>query len=102
MNYYPTTTAQKAKGTNKQSSLLTLTVSQEKRSWLIKSKKKKYKVKQKTIKKKGIKKLIKMIIEAMIAMISWHYNTMKKRNIANQNIEKWKKTNSKAIKRSVN
>ena len=43
-----------------------------------------------------------MIIEAMIAMISWHYNTMKKRNIANQNIEKWKKTSSTAIKRSVN
>ena len=40
-----------------------------------------------------------MIIEAMIAMISWHYNTMKKRNIANQNMQRnLKKQTVKALK----
>ena len=44
---------------------------------------------------------MKMILEAMITMI-WHYNTMKKRNVANQNMQRNGKKNSKDTKKSVN
>ena len=43
MNFYPTISAQKSKQTNKESNLVTLTVSCEKTSCLIRSKKKKTK-----------------------------------------------------------
>ena len=61
VNYYPTTSAQETKTnkeTNKQSSLLILTVSCEKRSCLMRNK------------KKRIRKLIKIIMEAIAVIIS--------------------------------
>ena len=68
------------KQTNKEINPVTLTVSSDKRSCFIKSKKKKAKPKQNKTKKiiiikkggrkKEIKKLIKMIMEAIIQMIS--------------------------------
>ena len=45
MDYYPTISAQETKQTNKQNNLLTLTVSYDKRSCLIRGKKKKIKPK---------------------------------------------------------
>ena len=64
VNFNPTISAQETKQTNKESNLLTLTVSCEKMSCLIRSKKKKQdKPKQQ---QKKIKKLIKMIMEAII------------------------------------
>ena len=45
-----------------------------------------------------IKKLIKMIMEATIVMVSWHHSTI---NIEN-NSKSGNKTNNKVIKKSVN
>ena len=65
-----------SKQTSKQSNLLTLTVSCEKRSCLIRSKKKEKKWISKQINKdkKEIHESIKMIIEAMILMIPLQHN----------------------------
>ena len=70
MNYYPKTWRNKInKQTGEQSSLLTLTVSCEKKSFLIKSDNKKKQTKKNEKKEKRTKKLMKMILEAIIVMI---------------------------------
>ena len=46
---------------------------------------------------------MKMIMEAVILIISWHYNTMKMRNNSkSKHVVKQKKQTLKALKRSVN
>ena len=82
------TSAQETKQTNKQSSLLILTVPCEKRS---KKKQIKWNKARKNSKKvkKGTKKLIKLIMKAMIVMISWDYNKIKiKNNGKSEHVEK--------------